>query len=88
MNLGLNITFGGVPVHLIVLISLLFLIVSNVILIVKNGTEIADVTNGKFPIQFCYLLGLRLSTLGTNWYMWHSNRNSPFSNEWLWVVIL
>lgn len=52
MNLGLNITFGGVPVHLIVLISLLFLIVSNVILIVKNGMEIADITNGNSQFNF------------------------------------
>lgn len=63
MNLGLNITFGGVPVYLI--ISPLFLIVSNVNLTVKNGMEIADITNGKFPIQFCCLLGLRFSSLGT-----------------------
>lgn len=62
MNLDLNITFGGVPVYLI--ISPLFLIVSNFTL-VKNGTEIADITNGKFPIQFCCLLGLRFSSLGT-----------------------
>ena len=62
MNLGLNITFGGVPVHLILLTSPLFLIVSNVILTVKNRTEIADITNGKIPIQFCCLLGLRPST--------------------------
>lgn len=52
MNLGLNITFGGVPVHLIVLICLLFLIVSNVILIVKNGMEIADITNGNSQFNF------------------------------------
>ena len=63
MNLDLNITFGGVPVYLI--ISPLFLIVSNFTLVVKNGTEIADITNGKFPIQFCCLLGLRFSSLGT-----------------------